>query len=144
MINTNVTGLPLLLSCSVNSLGYVGSNDISGSFTLGTGPNFMYIYNIALQNNGLIYVIVGDNTWSRAPVISEIKTGSGPNGLPPKYFQVVSYKATNSSSGNLAWTTMPSSGIFSVYVVASDDNPFDNANFGPIYSYTVTPEVPSW
>jgi hypothetical protein len=104
----------------------------------------MYIYNLALQNNGLVYVIVGDSTWTRAPVISEIKKGSGPNGLPPQYFQVLSYKTNNSTSGNLAWTSMSSSGTFSVYIVASDDNPFDNANFGPIHSYNLTAEVPSW
>jgi hypothetical protein len=143
-INTNVTGLPTLQSCSVNSLGYVGANDITGSFTLNTGSNYMYIYNLNLQNNGLVYVIVGDSTWSRAPVLSEIKTGSGPNGLPPQFFQVLDYKTTNSSSANLAWTSMPTTGIFSVYIVASDANPFDNANFGSIHSYTISPEVPSW
>ena len=29
-----------------------------------------------------------------------------------------------------------------MYVVVSDDNPFDNANFGPISSYSISAEVP--
>ena len=49
----------------------MGPNDVSGTFSLGIGPNFIYIYNLQLSHTGIVYVIVGDNSvWSRAPVIS--------------------------------------------------------------------------
>jgi hypothetical protein len=139
-----VTGLPTLVSCTVSSAGYAGSNAVTGTFSYGVGPNFLYFYNVALSHNGLIYVIVGDPTsWTRDPVISEIKTGSGPNGLPPVFFRVLSYQTGNANSGNMAWTTM-SGGPYKMYVVVSDNNPFDTANFGTISSYTINAEVPSW
>ena len=69
--------------------------------------------------------------------------GSGPNGLPPVYFRVLAYAATNSTSANLAWTGL-SKGSYTLYLAASDSNPFDTANFGNIYSYPVTSEVASW
>jgi hypothetical protein len=31
-----------------------------------------------------------------------------------------------------------------MYLVASDNNPFDTANFGTIRSYAITPEVAAW
>jgi hypothetical protein len=133
-----------LTSCTIASAGYSGPNNIIGNVAIGTGPNFVYIYNVALAYSGLIYVIVGDPTvWTRAPVISEIKTGSGPNGLPPVFFRVLSYQAGNANSGNMAWTTM-SGGPYTVYVVVSDNNPFDTANFGTISSYTINAEVAAW
>jgi hypothetical protein len=108
------------------------------------GPNFLYIYNIALAHSGLIYIIVGDpKVWSRAPVISEIKTGSGPNGLPPIFYRVVNYQSGTPSSGNMAWTSL-SGGPYTLYIVVSDNNPFDTATFGAITSYTIQAEVPSW
>lgn len=141
LLNNNVTGLPTLTSSTVDNVSYVGPNDISGSVTYGVGPNYFYIYNVVLTNNGLVYVIVGDNAvWPRAPVFSEIKTGSGPNGLPPVFFGVMAYKSSVASSGNLAWTSM-TSGSYTVYMVASDDNPFSNANFGTIKSFQISHEV---
>ena len=41
--------------------------------------------------------------WTRAPVVSEIKTGSGPNGLPPAFYRVLTYKA--GTRLNMAWTS---------------------------------------
>ena len=145
MLNSNVTGLPTIISTTTNSASYVGSNDISGTPNVGIGPNFIYITNLILSKQGLVYVIVGDNTvWTRAPVISEIKMGSGPNGLPPVYFKVLYYVSSNTTSANLAWSSMSSSGKYTLYLVASDSNPFDNANFGVIRSYAIVPEVASW
>ena len=144
MLNSNVTGIPVLYSISTNTASYVGANDISGTFYLGTGPNFVYIDNLQLTNNGLVYVIIGSvDAWTRAPVISEIKTGTGPNGVPPVFFRVLSYKTTDASSANMAWTSL-TNGNYVMYMVASDDNPFDTANFGNIYSYPISPEVPAW
>lgn len=144
MLNSNVTGLPTILSAGANTASYVGTNNIQGTFYLGTGPNFVYIYNLRLQNDGLVYIIIGSNSvWTRAPVVAEIKTGSGPNGLPPVFFRVLPYRTSDPSSGNMAWNGL-SSGSYTMYVVASDSNPFDNANFGPITSYPITAEVPSW
>lgn len=139
-----MTGLPTLLSSTVSTAGFTGANAITGTITYGIGPNFVYFYNVALTNNGLIYVIVGDPTiWTRDPVISEIKTGSGPNGLPPVFFRVLSYQTSDANSGNMAWTTM-SGGPYKLYVVVSDNNPFDTATFSSISSYTINAEVPSW
>lgn len=138
-----MTGLPLLTSCTTNSLSYVGANDITGSFSVSMGPNYVYIANLALAHNGLVYVIIGNNNlWTRPPVISEIKTGSGPNGLPPSFFRVLSYKTTIPTSGNMAWTGL-TAGSYTMYIVASDDNPFDSANFGTIRSYSISAEVPA-
>lgn len=129
--------MPSLTSCTVSSAAYSGPNSISGTVKLGFGPNFVYIHNIALTNNGLIYIIVGDPTvWTRAPVLSEIKTGSGPNGLPPVFYRVLSYQTTNPNSGNMAWTSL-SGGPYTMYIVVSDNNPFDTANFGTITSYSI-------
>ena len=71
MINSNVTGLPTLSALGSNVASYIGPNEIVGTFKYGTGPNFLFITNIVLQQNGLIYVIVGDVTvWTRDPVVS--------------------------------------------------------------------------
>ena len=43
----------------------------------------------------------------------------------------------------MAWTGL-TSGNFIMYMVASDDNPFDTANFGVINSYLIVAEVPAW
>lgn len=129
---------------TVSSSSYTGANSISGSVTYSSGPNFLYIYNLALQNNGMVYIIVGDpNVWPRAPVISEIKTGSGPNGLPPVFFRVLSYRTSNANSGNMAWTSF-TGGPYNMYIVVSDDNPFDTATFGTITSYTIQRETAAW
>ena len=43
----------------------------------------------------------------------------------------------------MAWTGL-TNGNYILYMVASDDNPFDTANFGTIHSWPIAPEVPSW
>lgn len=142
LINSQVTGLPNLVSTSTSSPGYSGVNDIQGTLTYYTGPNYLFISNILLQHDGLVYVIVGDpKVWTRAPVISEIKTGSGPNGLPPVFYRVLTFKT--GTRLNMAWTSM-TGGPYKMYVVASDNNPFDNANFGAIKTYSISVEVPKW
>lgn len=109
MLNTNVTGIPTVVSAGANAAAFVGTNDLAASFRYGTGPNFLYIDNLYLTQNGLVYVIVGkDSVWPRAPVISEIKTGSGPNGLPPAYFRVLHYQSSDPSSANMAWNGLGS------------------------------------
>ena len=144
MLNTDVTGIPVLNSIGTNAVSYIGANEIVQPFYMGTGPNFFYIDNLSLNQNGLIYVIMGDpNSWTREPVISEIKTGTGPNGVPPVFFRVLSYKTTDLSSANMAWTSL-TSGSYVVYMVASDDNPFDTANFGIIHKFSIAAEVPAW
>jgi hypothetical protein len=126
----------------VNSVSYVGSNSFTnaeGSFRIDLGPSYMFIEGLTLANNGLIYFIVGDpNLWTRDPLVSEIKKGSGPNGLPPVYFRILAYKTTDATSSYLAWTDMPD-GSYNLYVMVSDNNPFDTANFGTIYKYPISP-----
>ena len=75
--------------------------------------------------------------------MSEIKKGSGPNGLPPVHFRILAYKTTNAVSSYMAWTVLDKS-TYDLYIMVSDNNPFDTANFGPITKYTITPEVPKW
>ncbi len=83
-------------------------------------------------------MIIGDaNLWTRDPLISEIKKGSGPDGLPPVDFRVLAYRTTDASSSNMVWTGLGSS-TYKIYIMASDDNPFDTANFGQIRSYTIS------
>lgn len=43
----------------------------------------------------------------------------------------------------MAWTSM-TSGTYTMYITFSDDNPFDNANFGSISSYSLAIEVAAW
>ena len=97
-----------------------------------------------MTQNGLIYFIVGDpNTWTRAPLVSEIKKGSGPNGLPPIHFRILAYKTADITTGYMAWTDMPE-GTYVMYIMVSDNNPFDTTNLGTINKYTFTYEVPKW
>ena len=50
---------------------------------------------------------------------------------------MIAYTSTNPSSGNLACTNLAGSGSYVLYVVASDNNPFDTANFGVIQMFTI-------
>jgi len=72
-----------------------------------------------------------------------MKKGSGPDGLPPVDYRVLAYRTTDLSSSNMAWTGMGNSN-YKMYIMATDDNPFDTANFGTIRSFTISKEVPSW
>ena len=86
----------------------------------------------------------GDQTlWGRDPIISEIKVGSGPSGLPPVYFQVLAYRTADSMSGYFAYTSLPQ-GTFNMYVAVSDENPFDTAQFSAIRKYEIKNEVPTY
>ena len=99
---------------------------------------------MALSQSGLIYIIIGDpKTWLRDPLVSEIKKGSGPNGLPPVHFRILSYKTTDATSSYMAWTDMPE-GSYDVYIMVSDGNPFDTANLGTINKFSFSNEVPKW
>jgi hypothetical protein len=139
-LNANVTGLPSLSSYSVDSISYIGSNSISnsGSYRVSTGSNYLYIEGLTLSNNGLIYVMVGDpSIWARDPLVSEMKKGSGPGGLPPLYFRILAYKTSAASSSYMAWTSMPS-GTYNLYIMVSDSNPFDTANLSPITKTSIS------
>jgi hypothetical protein len=46
-------------------------------------------------------------------------------------------------SGFFAYTNLRQ-GSFNMYIVASDANPFDTANFGAIKKYEIKNEVPSY
>lgn len=99
-----------------------------------------------LTNDGLIYVIAGDSTvWTRAPVISEIKQGSGPNGLPPVFFRVLAYRTAEPYTSSVAFTGLGSAKL-KMYILPSDDNPFDTAEFDEslIKSHTISMEVAKW
>lgn len=97
-----------------------------------------------MPNNGLIYVIIGKaSLWPRDPVISEIKKGSGPNGLPPLFFKILGYKTSQASSSYVSYTGMPDENM-TVYILGSDDNPFDDANFQSIIKHEISAEIPTW
>ena len=85
----------------------------------------------------MVYVIIGeDDVWSRAPTISEIKKGSGPNGLPPVFYRVLAYKTDDIQTGYVAYTGVGEAKL-KMYVLCSDENPFDTATFAEIHSYTI-------
>ena len=108
------------------------------------GPDYVYVSGLALDNNGLIYVIVGQSSlWTRAPVISEIKQGSGPNGLPPTFYKVLAYRTDEPFTSSVAFTGLGDSQL-TMYIMASSDNPFDNAEFGEIVSHKIVGEVATW
>ncbi len=67
-----MVGLTSVVSMTTSLTSYVGANDVaSSSIYVDVGPNYFYIHGMTMPNNGIIYVIVGDNTvWPRAPVIS--------------------------------------------------------------------------
>jgi hypothetical protein len=106
---------------------------------------------MTLPNNGLIYIIIGNTcvylgdttVWSRDPIVTEIKVGSGPNGLAAVNFQILSYRTSDNTTGYYAFNPVPT-GNYKLYLVASDDNPFDTANFGSIHSYSITNEKASF
>ncbi len=146
-LNTNVTGLPLLNSYSTSSISYVGSNQISNTnstYRIDVGPTYVFAQGITLTNNGLIYYILGDSTlWSRDPTVSQIKKGSGPNGLPPAFFKIMAYRTADVTTGYMAMTGVPQ-GTYNLYVLASDSNPFDTNYFGQIVKVQVQLETPKW
>lgn len=145
-LNTNVTGLPNLYNYTVNSLSYIGANGVNnlGSFRIDAGPSYLFVEGVTLNNNGLIYYIVGDpNLWKRDPLVSEIKKGSGPDGLPPAYFRILAYKTSDPTSSYLAWTDM-TEGTYNLYIMVSDNNPFDTANLGQINKFSISYETPKW
>jgi hypothetical protein len=90
----HVVGLPALVSMTPSAASYVGANDVNyNSINVDIGPTYVYVSGMTMPHNGIIYVIIGqDSVWTRAPLISEIKKGSGPNGLPPVYFKVLPYR----------------------------------------------------
>ena len=88
-------------------MSYIGANNIDPTVTyrVDIGPTYVFIEGLKLLNDGIIYVIIGSkDLWTRDPTVSEIKKGSGPNGLPPVYFRVLSYKKIVPKSSYLAWT----------------------------------------
>lgn len=46
-------------------------------------------------------------------------------------------------SGYFAYTNLPQ-GTFNMYVVCSDENPFDTAHYSSITTYQLKNEVPTW
>lgn len=124
---------------------YVGANDIySSSINVDVGPTYAYVSAMSMPHNGIIYVIIGqDSLWPRAPLISEIKRGSGPNGLPPVFFKVLPYRTSEPYSSYVSYTGVTSENL-TMYILGSDDNPFDTAHFGPIRSFPITAELPKW
>ena len=141
----NVVGLPTVLSLDDSVTTYVGDNDVNAnSMYVDIGPTYVYVYAMTMSNDGLIYVIIGeDSLWSRAPTISEIKKGSGPDGLPPVYYRVLAYRTAEQDTGYVAYTGVGDSTL-KMYIMASDDNPFDTAKFSTIREYTITKELPKW
>lgn len=95
-----------------------------------------------MPHNGLIYAVLGDsNIWNKAPLVSEIKSRSGPGGLLPVASRVLTYVKTSAASGSLSFTGLDPDFTYTLYLLASDDNPFDTANLGEIKSYKIVLEM---
>ena len=43
----------------------------------------------------------------------------------------------------VAYTGMPNENL-TMYILSSDDNPFDDANFGTIIKHEISAEIPTW
>lgn len=142
---SNVVNLTKVAYVSPSAPAYVGPNDINpASIFVDTGPNYVYVQGITMPHNGIIYIIIGDaSVWHRHPVISEIKRGSGPDGLPPLFFRVLGYRTSEFNSSYAAFVSIGTTKL-RMYIMGSDDNPFDTANFGPIRMFEIKAEVPSW
>lgn len=58
-------GLPTVLSLDDSVTTYVGDNDVNANaLYVDIGPTYVYVYGMALPNDGLIYVIIGeDSLW---------------------------------------------------------------------------------
>jgi hypothetical protein len=63
--------------------------------------------------------------------------------LPPRFFKVLGYRTSEPNSSNAAFIGIGSSRL-RMYIVVSDDNPFDTAIFGEIRKYIIDPEKPSY
>jgi hypothetical protein len=97
-----------------------------------------------MPNDGIIYIMIGEDAlWKTDPVISEIKRGSGPNGLPPRFFKVLGYRTSEINSSYAAFVGIGYSRL-RMYILVSDDNPFDTAIFGEIRKYVIEPEKPNY
>jgi hypothetical protein len=142
---SNVADLTKVAYVSPSAPAYVGLNDINpSSIFVDVGPNYVYVQGMTMPHNGIIYIIIGlDSLWYRDPVISEIKSGSGPDGLPPLFFRVLGYRTSEYNSSYAAFMGIGDSKL-RMYIVGSDDNPFDTANFGPIRMYEIKAEVAAW
>lgn len=60
-------GLPTLLSMNSSETSYVGNSvDFDGDFNVDVGPTYVYVEGMKLTNDGIIYVIIGeDELWPR-------------------------------------------------------------------------------
>ena len=136
--------MPALVSLDTSAPTDIGPTTFSIGH-LDVGPDYIYINGMTLDADGLIYVIVGEaNLWPRAPVISEIKQGSGPNGLPPVFYRVLAYRDGEPDTSSVAFTGLGRTTL-KLYIMYSDDNPFDTANFGDsIKGYVIEREIPTW
>lgn len=48
-----------LVSYTPSTSAYIGSHNLVTEPFVDVGPNYVYIYDMRLPNNGLIYVIIG-------------------------------------------------------------------------------------
>lgn len=59
--------------------------------------------------------------------------------MPPVYYKVLAYKTNEASTGYAAYTDVGDTNLV-MYIMCSDDNPFDTANFGTIRKYEISAE----
>lgn len=140
-----MVGLPAVVSMTPSAASYVGAIDVvASSINVDVGPTWVYVSGMTMAQNGIIYVIIGQTAlWPRAPLISEIRRGSGPNGLPPVYYKVLPYRTGEPYSSYAAYTGVGTENL-TMFLLASNDNPFDTANFGTIRAYDIVAETPKW
>lgn len=55
----------------------------------------------------------------------------------------MAYRTSDPYSGYAAFVGLGTEKLI-MYIMASDDNPFDTANFGQIRAISIEPETPKW
>jgi hypothetical protein len=100
-----VVGLPPVVSITPSVSTYVGPNSIyADRIYMDAGADYLYIHGITMPNDGLVYLMIAkQGQWERAPFISEIKRGSGPNGLAPLDFKILGYRTAENHTGYAAF-----------------------------------------
>jgi hypothetical protein len=139
-----VIGLSKAITVDPSAASYVGPNDIpSDSIYLDIGPTYAYVHGLTMPNNGIIYIMIGEDAgWRTDPTISEMKRGIGPNGYAPAFFKILGYRTAEPNSSSATFVGSGTKNL-RLYIMGADDNPFEErAYFGVIRKFVIEAEIP--